>query len=262
MKRSVTVKTFVVQSDLEHPASSVRTYVEGLLCQLGQRGHYVEVHMYPTRTAMKTGLLGELEQLEIATRLVVPDFATFHEAFAGYPRIWISSEDTDLDDPISRARLQHEVGHAVLHWEISSYLLGLPPSLRALVEAGKMSHGDASAVSYMISIGVKDYEVSRLLDRSGIREDQEAFYLQELGRTEQGTEGVLSALNELKVIVAAYPFRKEPGIAAALEEAVRRLGVLSDVGRRILSGLDESDDLALQERIELVSETIVRGMGV
>ena len=261
MNDQVTVKSFAVQSDLEHLARSVCTYVEGLLSQLGHQGHYVEVHMFPTRTAMKTALLRELEQLEIPARLVVPDFATFHEAFAGYPRIWISSEDADLDDPISRARLQHEVGHAVLHWEISAYLLGLPPSLRALVVSGKMRNGDASAISYMISVGVKDFEVSRLLDRSGIRQDQKEFYLQELGRKDRQTEGLLNALNELKVIMAAHPFRTDSEIMAALDEPVRRLGVLSGVARQILSGLDGSGDLDLEGRIELVSRAIIRGMG-
>lgn len=257
----MTVKTFVVQSDAAPLARLLRTYVEGLLSQLRQEGHYVEVHIFPTRNAMKTALQRELEQLEIPSSLVVPDFATFHEAFAGYPRIWISSEDADLRSPISRARLQHEVGHAVLHWEISAYLLDVPPSLKALARAGRMTHGDASWISYMISIGVKDFAVSRLLDRSGIHEDQEAFYLQELGRAEAANEGLFTALNELKVVMGAHPFRRNPGVNAALGDAVRRLGGLTDVAREILLCLDGSRDADLQETIELVSRTIARGMG-
>ncbi len=254
----MTVKAFAEQS-CAHLGDPLCRYVQELLSRLGQPEHYVELHIFPTRTATKTALQAELEQLDIPGSLVVPDFATFHEAFAGYPRIWISSEDADLEDFSSRARLQHEVGHAVLHWEISSYLLGLPPSLRALVEAGRLSGGEASAMSYLVSIGVKDFQVSSLLDRFGIREDQEAFYLRELARGEVA-EGKIAVLNEMKVIMAAYPFRKNPAVGAAIDEAVSRLGSCTDLARQVLSRVEDAGDLDLGEIIEVASRTMASWM--
>ena len=252
----MTVKTFVHTSCQSMKGSPVGHYVEELLDKLERSDHYVEVRVFPTRSAMRSALAGELEGSSIKGRMVIPDFPTFHEAFSGYPRIWISYQDLDLSKPICRARLQHEVGHAVLHWEISSYLLRLPPSLDNLVRSGKMSSEKASLMSYLISISVKDFEVSDLLNRYGIGKDQVVFYLQELSLGCEKVGNILDALNELKVILGAYPFRFDMRITQSLDEAIRNLGNFQNFARDVLRDLEDGTVLELEERMECVSSRI------
>jgi hypothetical protein len=91
----MTVRTLLGASGVTQRESTAGNYVEELLARLGKPEHYVEVHMYPTRAEMIGALTRELESSAPGRSFVVPEFDTFHEAFAGYPRIWISSADVD-----------------------------------------------------------------------------------------------------------------------------------------------------------------------
>ncbi len=231
--------------------SPIGKYVAGMLEKMGAPDHYVEVRIFPTRSSMRAALAQELENSVPSESPAIPDFATFHEAFAGYPRIWVSMDETNLGDPVSRARLQHEVGHAVLHWEISSYLVGIPEALTELAQAQIIDTRESSMISYLLSIGVKDFEVSFLLNGLGIRADQILFYIQELDLPPHTPEDLPDMLNELKVILAACPFRDDERIRLSIERTLEAFKAFQELARLIITDLEEHTDLALIEKMGL-----------
>ncbi len=251
------VKVFEGRSGRETKNSNVAEYLESLLEQLGEPDGYLEIHIFPTRNAMKNGFVEALADLSLPMTLILPDFATLHESFAGYPRIWISSTDLDLSDGICRARLQHEVGHGILHWEISAYLLGMPAALQEAQRRQRVHPDEASMAAYLLSVALKDYEVSSLLENRGITEDQIAFYLRELDPSSPVGEGIEGILGEAKAILGAHPFRSCQAIRKALN---RSLGALEPQYRGFVQDLVRSldPDADLRAKLETASDLLVR----
>lgn len=227
-------------------------FLQSVLEALGAGEEYVEARILETRADVRLALIAELGQYPLASGLVVPDFATFHESFAGYPRIWLSEEDFDIHDPVSRARLEHEAAHAVLHGEISCYIMGTSPALKYLSRQGRMTRDEADLASYLLLIGIKDYQVSCLLAGTSFEEDQVEFYREELSvPTRVGS--IWDALAELKVLLAVSPFHRNQVISSLLEGSLRGLGPYRKLAEGIIYDLQEHRGEELSSILETAS---------
>ena len=227
-------------------------FLQSVLEALGAGEEYVEARILQTRAEVRLALMEELGQHPLASGLVVPDFATFHESFAGYPRIWLSQEDFDIHDPVSRARLEHEAAHAVLHGEMSSYMIGTSLALKDLSRQGRLTRDEASLASYLFLIGIKDYQVSCLLAGTSFEEDQVEFYREELsGPNRVGS--IWDALAELKVLLAASPFHRNQIISRLLEGSLRGLGPYRKLAEGIIYDLEEHRGDELNSLLETAS---------
>jgi hypothetical protein len=234
-------------------------FLQSVLEALGAGEEYVEVHALETRADMRHSLMDELGEAPLSSGLAVPDFATFHESLAGYPRIWLSEEEFDIADPVSRARLEHEAGHAVLHWEISSYVVGTSPPLLDIWQDGGVTQEEASLISYLLVIGIKNYQVSRLLAGTPFEEDQIAFYQKELSEPPR-VENIWDALAELKVLLAARPFHRSQTVSGLLERSLLGLGRYRRLAEAIIYDLEEHRGGELQSLLETASRRVAEMM--
>jgi len=80
-----------------------------------------------------------------------------------------------LPELVKTGGIRHEVGHSILHGSLRHYLLSFPPTLSELADRFNLSFEYLANMLYLISIAVKDYEVSRLLYGRGYLEDQVAY---------------------------------------------------------------------------------------
>ena len=71
--------------------------------------------------------------------------------------------------------IRHEVGHTVLHGDIRYYLLSFPAALLEIADRFNLSFEYMTNLLYLVSIAVKDYEVTRLLYQKRYVEDQAAY---------------------------------------------------------------------------------------
>lgn len=103
-------------------------------------------------------------------------FFAMHEAYRGTSRIILCLERLKkLPELVQVGGIRHEVGHSVLHGTLLYYLLPLSPALLELVRSFYISQESAANLLYLISVAVKDYEVSRLLCERGYVDDQVAY---------------------------------------------------------------------------------------
>jgi hypothetical protein len=103
-------------------------------------------------------------------------FFARHDAWRGTPRIAICLERMKgLSELLQVGILRHEVGHSVLHGSMEYYMFSIPPPLMKASEMFGISKQFSFNLLYLISIAVKDFEVTRLLLDKGYIEDQIAY---------------------------------------------------------------------------------------
>ncbi len=125
---------------------------------------------------MRAHLSQEQNTLGVLTRESGERFYAMHEAWTGIPRMWVCLQTiSKLDKLIRDGCLRHEVGHSILHGKPEYYTLPLPPSLYEFSKKMRFSREYMIETLYLLSIAVKDYEVTLLLIRRGYLEDQTAY---------------------------------------------------------------------------------------
>jgi len=80
-----------------------------------------------------------------------------------------------LPERVKVGGIRHEVGHTILHGSLQYYLLPFPPALLEIADRFNLSSEYMKNLLYLVSIAVKDYEVTRLLYQRGYVEDQFAY---------------------------------------------------------------------------------------
>ncbi|MGQ9543217.1 MAG: hypothetical protein ACUVTM_03885 [Candidatus Bathyarchaeia archaeon] len=145
----------------------------------------VDVMLFETSSRMEA--YSSQEQGMVGISLVGLDsgFVATHEAWTGIPRILVSMERLQTMQPILReAILRHEVAHSILHGSPEYYIFPIPTSLSEVAARHRFPRQHIINILYLISIGVKDYEVTSLLLDRGFIEDQVAYskYLMETSR--------------------------------------------------------------------------------
>ena len=102
-------------------------------------------------------------------------FIAMHDAWRGTSRIGVCmSKMKDLPPPVQIGTLRHEVGHSVLHGSMEYYVFPIDAPLMEAAERLRLSKEYLFNLLYLISIAVKDFEVTRLLSERGYVEDQVA----------------------------------------------------------------------------------------
>jgi hypothetical protein len=125
-----------------------------------------------------------------AMRVVSGDFGesfiAMHDAWRGTPRIGVCvSRMNDLSPLLQVGTLRHEVGHSVLHGSMEYYMFPINGSLIEAAERLGLSKEYSFNLLYLISIAVKDFEVTRLLSEKGYVNDQFAYSNHVLGTSNE-----------------------------------------------------------------------------
>ena len=136
----------------------------------------VDLYVFERSSSVEAFLARESQRVGVVSAPFDELFFAMHDAWRGTSRITLCFERMKkLPKLVQIGGVQHEVGHSVLHGSLYYYLLPFPPMLLTLVNRFNLSREYAANVLYLISIAVKDYEVSRLLYERGYVEDQVAY---------------------------------------------------------------------------------------
>lgn len=136
----------------------------------------VDLYVFERSSSVEAFLAKECREVGVASASFDELFFAMHDAWRGTPRIILCFERMKrLPGLVKIGGIRHEVGHSVLHGSLRYYLLSFPQSLLELADRFNLSFEYVANVLYLISIAVKDYEVSRLLYGRGYVEDQVAY---------------------------------------------------------------------------------------
>jgi len=136
----------------------------------------VDLYVFERSSSVEAFLAKECVEVGVASASFDELFFAMHDAWRGTPRIILCFERMKrLPELVKIGGIRHEVGHSILHGSLRYYLLSFPPSLLELANRFNLSFEYVTNMLYLISIAVKDYEVSRLLHGRGYVEDQVAY---------------------------------------------------------------------------------------
>lgn len=136
----------------------------------------VDLYVFERSSSVDAFTAKEYEEVGVVSASFDELFFAMHDAWRGTSRIILCLERMKkLPKLVQLGGTRHEVGHSVLHGSLHYYLLSLPPALLDLASRFDVSLQYATNLLYLISIAVKDYEVSRLLYERGYVEDQMAY---------------------------------------------------------------------------------------
>ncbi|MGQ9459864.1 MAG: hypothetical protein ACUVRA_01345 [Candidatus Bathyarchaeaceae archaeon] len=136
----------------------------------------VDLYVFERSSSVEAFLAKERREVRVTSSSFDELFFAMHDAWRGTPRIILCFERMKtLPGLVKTGGIRHEVGHSVLHGSLHYYLLSFPPPLLELADRFNLSFEYLANMLYLISIAVKDYEVSRLLYGRGYVEDQVAY---------------------------------------------------------------------------------------
>ena len=204
----------------------------------------LEVRLVDTRERMAA--LGAADKVRYGITTTGDEgFACVHDAFEDRPRITICVEAFERPGGFPVAALRHEVGHAALHGRRAFYEVRLDAELRRAAALRELNDAGLLQLLFFVSVGVKDWEVSRLLLRHGFLNDVRALAWDMLAFSEDDrtawrlAEGVpalrlLWAASQLKPLLHAAPLRALPEVGEVEARAGEMLHYLSGARRDLL----------------------------
>ncbi|MCS7113861.1 MAG: hypothetical protein RMJ15_02795 [Nitrososphaerota archaeon] len=213
----------------------------------------VDLYVFERASSAEAFLAEERGELGVSMAPFDELFFARHDAWRGTPRIVLCLEKLmKLPELVKVGGIRHEVGHTVLHGSLQYYLLPFPPSLLEMAKRFSLPAEYSRNILYLVSIAVKDYEVTRLLYQRGYVEDQEAFAKFLLKTSEEDVfswklsrgKPLLEALcliSHLKALGCAAPFLADEKLGAdirqRMEESIHHLP--RDLSTLVLKILDE-----------------------
>lgn len=136
----------------------------------------LDLLLFKSSSAMKGFFSREHAAMGIISEEFGERFFARHDAWRGTPRIAVCLERMKgLPKSVQLGILRHEVGHSVLHGSMEYYMFSITPPLMEASERFGLSKQFSLNLLYLISIAVKDFEVTRLLVDKGFVEDQIAY---------------------------------------------------------------------------------------
>jgi hypothetical protein len=136
----------------------------------------VDLYLFERSSALEAFLSKEHAKMGVTSSRFDEDFYARHDAWTGIPRISISVERIrPLPELTQAGILRHEVGHSILHGSPEYYIFPIPHLLSEASERFDLPIQYLNDLLYLISIAVKDFEVTHLLLSRGYIEDQVAY---------------------------------------------------------------------------------------
>jgi hypothetical protein len=232
----------VLQKFGEIPEESVKNILRVIQeCYEGLRPHAVEILdllLFSDPSSMRSFYLQERSRLRVVSEDLGESFIAMHDAWWGTSRIGVCvSRMAELPRLVQMGTLRHEVGHSVLHGSMEYYVF---PISAPLIEAAKrlgLSKEYSFNLLYLISIAVKDFEVTRLLSEKGYFDDQAAYSNYVLGTVSEDLDAwQLSKANPAAMSLCLAGRLKDAACLVALQPRLGEQSV-ADALRRQLSYL-------------------------
>lgn len=162
-------------------------------------------------------------------------FYAAHDAWRGTSRISICLERMKkLSRIIQIAALRHEVGHSILHGSIEYYIFPIPDTLTEISKENKLSKNYLTNLAYLVSMAVKDFEVTKLLCNRGYIKGQ-IKYAEYLLRTssEDLTAWELAKSNTYAIAICLAGRLKDIACLIALYPALDNESIIKIVGKEL-----------------------------
>jgi len=211
---------------------------------------YVDLYLFESSTHMKAFFLRERSAVGVAGQGLDDLFVAQHDAWRGTPRISICLERLrSLPRGVQIGSLRHEAGHSVLHGGIEYYIAHLPLMPRGT----EIPNASARDFLYLMSIAVKDFEVTRFLLGREFYEDQLAFAMSVFETTDDDrlawhmsrgnrVAEILCMASRFKEICCAAPFLRDERIGKEIEDRmICELSYLGGDDARRLLGIAKDD---------------------
>jgi len=200
----------------------LKDIVEDFLLRIKYKPPLIYLYIFNSLSLMRSYTMSEGFKYGVPTWSLSEEFYAFHDAWTGAPRILYSTETLRaLGEKAGLGCLRHEVGHAVLHGELEYYIITQLPNSKILPEA-----------FYLITVAIKDLEVSNLLFENGFIEDQVAFF-KKIVEKELNSQKTLWPIvrgnrklvqihlaSLLKDLAFIFPFKASPRFQEEIEEVI------------------------------------------
>ena len=133
----------------------------------------VDVILFEDSSRMEGYLLAEQNSVGVYSQGLDAKFVATHEAWTGIPRILVCYERLqELSPQLRRAVVRHEAAHSILHGSPEYYIFPIPRPLLKASEKYDLPRDYTLHILYLLAMGVKDYEATRILLDHGYVEDQ------------------------------------------------------------------------------------------
>ena len=216
----------------------------------------VDLYLFDRSSRMNAFLSEEKRKLGIKTSAFEASFFAVHDAWRGTPRIMVAYDRMlTLLELVRVGSLHHEVAHTILHGSVEYYSFAVPSFLLKLLDEGLFSKQIVGDLIYLVSIAVKDYEVTRLLYGNGFLEDQAAFCKYLLEPSEEDREAwKLSKRNETARLLTIVSLLKTACCAAPLlDDAIYGKRISESIARS-MSYLPKELSTRLSRALEAASK--------
>ena len=170
----------VLQKLGEIPEESVRNILSVIQeCYERLRPHGVQILdllLFSAPSNMSVFYSRERGAVGVVSEDFGESFTAIHDAWRGTSRIGVCmSKMNGLPPLVQIGTLRHEVGHSVLHGSMEYYVFPINAPLTEAAERLRLSKEYSFDLLYLISIAVKDFEVTKLLSGRRYVEDQVAY---------------------------------------------------------------------------------------
>lgn len=178
----------------------------------------VDLFLFEQSSLTEAFFAKECKKVGVASASFDELFFAMHDAWRGIPRITLCLERMKkLPKLVETGGIHHEVGHSILHGNLRYYLLSFPPALLQLADQFHLPFEYLTNLLYLVSIAVKDYEVTRFLYQRGYVKDQVAYVKYLLAVSEDDIlSWELSQGRPLAEVLCLFSRLKTVGCAAPL----------------------------------------------
>jgi hypothetical protein len=140
------------------------------------RVEILDLLLFSDASRMQSFYSMEHRSLRVVSEDLGESFTAMHDAWRGTSRVGVCmSRMRHLPRPIQVGTVRHEVGHSVLHGSMEYYVFPISASLMEAAKKLGLSKEYSFSLLYLISIAVKDFEVTRLLSEKAYVDDQVAY---------------------------------------------------------------------------------------
>jgi len=172
---------------LDEEARDIVSFLEECYCRLRPAClDLVEIVLFENDRLWRSHIAAERSRAGVTSSDFDDAFIATHDAWTGIPRISLSLDrQKALARPVWEGALRHEAGHSILHGSLEYYVFPMP---KALLKVANEFHTLASHLTdilYLLTVAVKDMEVTKLLVSNGYVEDQAAYARFVMKPTEQ-----------------------------------------------------------------------------
>ncbi|MCX5996618.1 MAG: hypothetical protein NTV42_03160 [Chloroflexi bacterium] len=124
----------------------------------------IEVYAFDSEENLNSFLREEKFKLGMSFNTVDDASACTYEVLRGYPRLLICNERLSRYSKLARAgAIRHEVAHTVLHGALEYSIFQIPEDCRHTATVKGIEPDKLEEIFFQLSLGVKDYEATRLL---------------------------------------------------------------------------------------------------